>query len=52
MSALLPVLLCGGGCLAVCWLMMGRMHRRSDGGDAGRTASGSPSGGDANGHDG
>jgi len=29
MSALLPILACGGG-MAPCWLTMSRMHRRRD----------------------
>jgi hypothetical protein len=29
MIALLPILLCGGGCLVMCFLMMGRMNRGS-----------------------
>ncbi len=51
MSALLPVLLCGGGCLAVCWLMMSRSRRQSDGGDGGGSAPGSPPDGEASGRD-
>jgi hypothetical protein len=51
MSAVLPVLLCGGGCLAMCWLMMRGMHRQGDDREAGRTASGSPPDGDTDGHD-
>jgi len=52
MSALLPVLLCGGGCLAMCWVMMRGMHRQGDDREAGRTASGSAPDGATNGHGG
>ena len=40
MSAFFPILLCGGG-LVLCWLVMGRMHRRDESGrtDADFTAS-------------
>jgi hypothetical protein len=31
MGALLSVVACAGGCLAVCWLMMGRTRRQPDG---------------------
>jgi hypothetical protein len=30
MSAVLPILVCGGGCLVMCWMMMGRMPRRGE----------------------
>ena len=40
MSALLPVVLCGGGCLAMCWLMMRGMRRQSDDREAGGKGSG------------
>jgi hypothetical protein len=33
MSALLPILLCGGG-MALCWLIMSKMRRRSDDADS------------------
>jgi hypothetical protein len=51
MSAVLPVLLCGGGCLAMCWVMMRGMHRQGDDREAGRTAPGSPPSGATDGHD-
>jgi len=35
MSVLLPILACGGG-MALCWLMMSRMHRRSNDTDSGK----------------
>jgi len=33
MGAVLAVVVCGGGCLAVCWLMMSRMHGKADTGE-------------------
>jgi hypothetical protein len=39
MSALVPILLCGGGCLAMCVLMMRGMHRKGDNREGGRTKS-------------
>jgi hypothetical protein len=40
MSALLPILLCGGGCLIMCVVMMGRMHRGSDASPQDRSGAG------------
>jgi len=39
MGAVLAVVVCGGGCLAGCWLMMRRMHRGTDVDEPGRTGS-------------
>ena len=39
MGAVLAVLVCGGGCLVVCWLMMTRMHAKADPGDRDQDAS-------------
>jgi hypothetical protein len=52
MTALLPVVLCGGGCLVMCWFMMSRMHRQSERGEPGRTAPGAAPSGAADSHDG
>jgi len=46
MSALVPILVCGGGCLAVCWFMMGRTHRPKDNREPDQSARGPSRSGD------